>query len=157
MAGLTGKARQSAGPCSRTGRNILVPEYNMRHLPAVVALALIGLTSIAISGQEAPVVDFKAGGNTWGISKVGNWVEYRTGTDTTARFAITAIAENGDVSYDHSVLKAGKLTFTNKRTDKPADALVQGRVPTSLAATWGTAEYAIGDMKLNCETVAWSQ
>jgi hypothetical protein len=132
-------------------------ESRVRYLPAVVALALIGLTTFAASGQDVAAVDFKTGQNTWTVSKAGDWVEYRTGTDTSARFAITAIAENGDISYDHSVFKAGKLTFKNNRTDKPADALVQGRVPTTLAVTWGTGEYVIGDANLSCETASWAQ
>ena len=128
----------------------------MRTIPAMFALVLLGLTSIVAGGQDPAVVDFKAGGNTWARSKVGDWVEYRTSPDTTARFAITAIAADA-VSYDHSVFKAGKLTFTNKRTDKPADALVQGRVPTTLAVAWGSAEYPIGGQNLSCETATWTQ
>lgn len=127
----------------------------MRYVLPLLVLVLTGLTSIATHGQD-PAMDFKTGGNTWAESKVGDWVEYRTGPETAARFAITAIAENGDITYEHTFFSGGKQGAQATLTKTPTEAPVQARVPAEGEVKWGSAEYVIGDSKLVCETASWT-
>ncbi|MCA8947028.1 MAG: hypothetical protein KDB29_12425, partial [Planctomycetes bacterium] len=132
-----------------------------RLLQAVVVLSLIALTSFNGVAQDVPEpagVDFKAGGNTWADSKVGDFVEYTLGPGPRVKFSVTAVSETGDITFDHIIFNdKGEEVANNSRTRAPAKAPMQGRVPDSIPVTWGAAEYSVGDITLSCTTATWAK
>lgn len=127
--------------------------HRNRLLPLVVAMAL-ALSASYIGAQDAP--DFKAGDNTWGNSKVGDWVQYRLKDGPSVRFEVTAIAENGDITFQHTIYNAeGEVMADNSRTRAPAQCPVQQKVPADKDVTWGEASFPLEVTELKCQRATW--
>lgn len=127
--------------------------HRNRLLPLVVALAL-ALSASYIGAQDAP--DFAAGDNTWANSKVGDWVQYRLKDGPGVRFEVTAIADNGDITFQHTIYDAeGNVRADNSRTRAPAQCPVQQKPPADKEVMWGAAEYPLADAPVSCLTARW--
>src|SRR5690606_31282607 len=121
--------RLRSQPVKRTVRACLI----------ALPLALLGLTSMA---DHAKAADFESGGNTWPDSRIGDWVEYAMQTGLGVRIEVTAIAENGNITFKQTTYNAdGSVSGENSRTREPAACPVQVRVPANTEVAWDTAEY----------------
>ncbi|MBZ0136080.1 MAG: hypothetical protein K8I27_06885 [Planctomycetes bacterium] len=128
-----------------------------RLLPLVVALAALAMTTFVGAQDAPPATDFKSGGNTWGASNVGDWVLYQLKEGPGVRFEVTAIAENGDITFQHTIYNPqGEVVADNARTRTPGDAPVQQRVPRDKDVQWSEDTYLMEGLELAALTGKWT-